>query len=92
MQVDVAEMDKMVEQMMSRMLSKEFLSQPMRDMCSRYPTWLAANRDKITPAELANYEKQYGCFQVTPSSGHASMCMWNQLMRGCAYFGAENCC
>jgi len=92
MQVDVAEMDKMVEQMMSRMLSKEFLSQPMRDMCSRYPTWLAANRDKITPAELANYEKQYGCFQVTTAIGNACTCMWNQLMRGCAYFGAENCC
>jgi len=57
------DVDKMVEQMMGKFLSKDYLEQPMRDLCSKYPTYLKENKGKIPATDYANYEKQYECFQ-----------------------------
>jgi len=60
---DPSELDKMVESMMSQMMSKEFLYHPIKDVTDKYPGWLAEQKNKQPREELTKYEKQYECFQ-----------------------------
>jgi peroxin-19 len=56
-------MDGVIEKMMSELMSKEYLYEPMKDVCERYPTWLKDNKSKVTAEDFAKYEQQYSCFQ-----------------------------
>lgn len=59
-------MDTMIEKLMQSMLSKDVLYAPMKDIESRYPAWLQANKPpagKLTRDEYTQYEKQYTILQ-----------------------------
>lgn len=47
-------MGNVVDGMMKQLLSKEFMYEPMKDICERFPTWLAENKEKLSPED---YEK-----------------------------------
>ena len=47
-------MGNVVDGMMKQLLSREFMYEPMKDICARFPKWLAENKDKLTPED---YEK-----------------------------------
>ena len=47
-------MGDVVDGMMKQLLSKEFMYEPMKDICERFPTWLAENKEKLNPED---YEK-----------------------------------
>lgn len=86
--MDPSKMDAMVEEMMSKMMSKEYLSQPMRDICERYPAWLRENQSKYSTEEFRNFEKQYECFQrickefdKDPQDSKAVMDLMNELQQ-----------
>ncbi|KAF9405855.1 Peroxisome chaperone and import receptor [Podila epigama] len=49
-----------LEGMMEQLMSKDILYEPMFDLQQRYPQWLKDTKDKISEAEYARYEKQYG--------------------------------
>jgi len=57
------EMDQAVEKMMGKFLSKDYLEQPMRDLCAKYPAFLKESQGKISATDYENYEKQYKTFQ-----------------------------
>ncbi|XP_014234654.1 peroxisomal biogenesis factor 19 [Trichogramma pretiosum] len=44
--------------MMQSLLSKDVLYPSMKDLIDKYPAWLDENREKLSPEELARYEKQ----------------------------------
>jgi peroxin-19 len=48
----------MMEAFLKDVLSKDVLYEPFRDMRNMYPSWLAANRDKLPADEYARFEKQ----------------------------------
>jgi len=56
-------MERMVEQMMGSMLSREHLYQPMKDIAERYPAYLRDNAESISEADMTNYRKQQACFE-----------------------------
>mmetsp|Transcript_9356 Transcript_9356/g.22524 ORF Transcript_9356/g.22524 Transcript_9356/m.22524 type:complete len:295 (+) Transcript_9356:123-1007(+) len=53
------DMQSLVDSLMEQLLSKEVLYQPMRDIASRYPEWLQANRDALSAEDLDKYERQH---------------------------------
>lgn len=48
----------MMEQMMRQLLSKDVLYEPLVDLSSKYPAWLAANKPKISQTQYESYSKQ----------------------------------
>lgn len=56
-------MGQVVNGMMKQLLSKEFMYEPMKDICQQYPKWLAENKTRISETEYQNYGKQYQYFQ-----------------------------
>lgn len=57
------DVDKMVEKMMQELVSKEYLYEPMKDVCDRYPKWLEENKGKHSNEDYDKYVQQYGCFK-----------------------------
>ena len=57
-----AGLDAMMADMMSKMFSKDVLKDPIKAIAGKYPDWIAANREKHSADEFANYERQFGCF------------------------------
>ena len=57
-----ASMDAMLDSMMAEMLSKEYLYQPMKDIDSRWPAWLAEQKPKLSAKQFKDYESQAACF------------------------------
>jgi len=55
--------DKMVEGLMSQMLSKDVLYPPIKDITNKFPKYLEENKDSLDDAKFKEYEKQYECFQ-----------------------------
>jgi hypothetical protein len=49
--------DDVVEGMTKQLLSKDIMYEPMKQICDRYPDWLAANRDKLSSDEYEMYVK-----------------------------------
>ncbi|KAI0240943.1 Peroxisomal biogenesis factor 19 [Lamellibrachia satsuma] len=45
--------------MMKNLLSKEVLYPSLKEISSKYPAWLSANKDKIKAKDWENYSKQY---------------------------------
>ena len=47
-------MGSVVDGMMKQLLSKEFMYEPMKDICEKFPKWLAENKGKLSEED---YEK-----------------------------------
>ena len=47
-----------LDSVVSELLNKDTLYEPMRLLKEEYPAWLEANWDKISNANLENYNKQ----------------------------------
>ena len=56
-------MGQVVNGMMKQLLSKEFMYEPMKDICQQYPKWLAENKARLSDSEYQNYGSQYQYFQ-----------------------------
>ncbi len=54
---------QVVNGMMKQLLSKEFMYEPMKDICDSFPSWLAENKSKLNEKEYEQYGKQYQYFQ-----------------------------
>ena len=48
-----------LESMMKSILSKDLLYPPLRDLCDKYPDWLADNRSQLSEAAFDKYNKQF---------------------------------
>ena len=48
-----------LESMMKSILSKDLLYPPLKDLCDKYPDWLADNRSRLSESDFDNYNKQY---------------------------------
>ncbi|KAJ3680543.1 hypothetical protein LUZ60_016821 [Juncus effusus] len=53
------DMESIVETMMQQLLSPEILHEPMKEIASKYPTWLESNKPNLSKDEFARYTKQY---------------------------------
>ncbi|KAI9282375.1 Pex19 protein [Umbelopsis sp. AD052] len=56
---DNSEFQNMLEGMMSQLMSKELLYEPMKDLATKYPDWLEKNKDTTPKDEYEKYEQQY---------------------------------
>ena len=54
---------QVVDGMMKQLLSKEFMYEPMKDICNQFPKWLAENKHHLNDQEYKRYGKQYQYFQ-----------------------------
>jgi peroxin-19 len=52
-----------IDTVMKQLLDKELMYTPMKEVCDRYPAWLAKNRDALSSEEYGRYGKQYEYFQ-----------------------------
>ncbi|KAL7430102.1 hypothetical protein ACHAXM_001997 [Skeletonema potamos] len=52
-----------VDSVMKQLLDKELMYEPMKEVCTRYPKWLASNKDKLSMEEYQKYGTQYQYFQ-----------------------------
>ncbi|CAK0785827.1 hypothetical protein CVIRNUC_009039 [Coccomyxa viridis] len=53
----------LADTIMQQLLSKDVLYQPMKDIGSKYPTWLATHRESLPAGEVQRYEAQYRFIQ-----------------------------
>ncbi|CAO3599518.1 unnamed protein product [Absidia cylindrospora] len=51
--------ENVLEGMMSQLMSKEMLYEPMKDLVEKYPSWLKENKDKTEKAQYEKYEQQF---------------------------------
>ena len=49
----------MMENMMQSLLSSDILYPPLKELCNKYPEWLAENRQSLKSKEYDDYNKQY---------------------------------
>jgi peroxin-19 len=60
---DKNDSNNLVDNMMKQLLDKDLMYEPMREVCNRFPKYLAENKDKISQDEFTRYVKQYQYFQ-----------------------------
>ncbi|CEI95362.1 hypothetical protein RMCBS344292_09551 [Rhizopus microsporus] len=60
---DNGEFENVLEGMMSQLMSKELLYEPMKDLAQKYPDWLEKNKDKTDNKEYEKYKEQYSICQ-----------------------------
>ncbi|TYZ64335.1 hypothetical protein PybrP1_012304 [[Pythium] brassicae (nom. inval.)] len=53
----------LVDGMMQQLLSKDVMYDPMRQICERYPEWLAEKESLLSKEDYERYGKQYQYFQ-----------------------------
>ncbi|KAI9487260.1 MAG: Pex19 protein [Benjaminiella poitrasii] len=56
---DNGEFEGVLEGMMSQLMSKELLYEPMKDLCGKYPAWLEAHKEDTNKAEYEKYKEQH---------------------------------
>ncbi|KAI8984600.1 Pex19 protein [Mycotypha africana] len=62
---DNGEFEGVLEGMMSQLMSKELLYEPMKDLRDKYPKWLEEHKDTIDKAEYEKYQQQMNmCQQI----------------------------
>ncbi|KAI8071364.1 Pex19 protein [Gongronella butleri] len=62
---DNGDFENVLEGMMSQLMSKEMLYEPMKELAEKYPEWLASNKEKTDKEEYAKYEQQFDmCKQI----------------------------
>lgn len=55
--------NEVIDGVMRQLLSKDLMYDPTKQICDKFPEWLAIHRKNLTQAEYNNYGKQYQCFQ-----------------------------
>lgn len=55
--------NEVVDGMMRQLLSKELMYEPMKQVCDKYPEWLATQVDALSKEEYERYGTQYQFFQ-----------------------------
>ena len=53
----------LIDTVMKQLLDKELMYTPMKEVCDRYPAWLAKNKETLSTQEYGRYGKQYEYFQ-----------------------------
>ena len=62
---DNGEFEGVLEGMMSQLMSKELLYEPMKDLSEKYPAWLEEHKDSTDKAQLEKYKQQHElCLQI----------------------------
>lgn len=62
---DNGEFEGVLEGMMSQLMSKELLYEPMKDLADKYPAWLEKNKTTTDKAEYEKYKQQHAiCTQI----------------------------
>ncbi|CAO3593624.1 unnamed protein product [Absidia cylindrospora] len=56
---DGGDFENVLEGMMSQLMSKEMLYEPMKDMVGKYPSWLKENKEKTEKDQYEKYEQQF---------------------------------
>ncbi|KAI8579683.1 hypothetical protein K450DRAFT_56970 [Umbelopsis ramanniana AG] len=56
---DNSDFQNMLEGMMSQLMSKELLYEPMKDLAAKYPDWLDKNKDTTPKDEYEKYKQQH---------------------------------
>ena len=52
-----------VDNVMKQLLDKDLMYEPMKEVCTRYPAWLATHKDTLSSQEYQRYGTQYQYFQ-----------------------------
>ena len=52
-----------VDGVMKQLLDKDLMYEPMKEVCSRFPKWLAENKEELDDKEYERYGTQYRYFQ-----------------------------
>ncbi|KAI8853213.1 Pex19 protein [Chytridium lagenaria] len=55
--------ENMFEGIMEQIMSKDLLYEPMKDLVTKYPEWLAANKEKISAEDYTRYNQQLSIIQ-----------------------------
>lgn len=55
---ELGDMNKVIEQMMAELTSKEILYEPFTEMIAKYPDWIKENESKLDTEPLNNYREQ----------------------------------
>uniref|UniRef100_A0A7S2BNY5 Pex19 protein n=1 Tax=Octactis speculum TaxID=3111310 RepID=A0A7S2BNY5_9STRA len=55
--------NQVVDGMMRQLLSKELMYEPIKQVCEKYPEWLAVQVDSLDKEEYERYGNQYQFFQ-----------------------------
>ena len=63
MENNKGDFDDIVDGMMRQLLAKELMYEPMKNVCERFPVWLAESKDKLTEEDYIRYGTQYQYFQ-----------------------------
>jgi len=56
-------MDHLLNGMMNQLLNKDLMYEPMKDICEKYPEWLAKNKKELSDEDYQRYGHQYQYFQ-----------------------------
>jgi Pex19 protein family len=73
-------MSSLVDTIMHQLLSKDVLYQPMKDIGTKYPEWLAANKSTLDPEQYKQYEEQYEYIQKICTMYETDPENYSQLM------------
>ncbi|CAM9128300.1 unnamed protein product [Phaeothamnion confervicola] len=57
------EYNEVVDNILQQLLSKELMYDPIKQVCDKYPEWLAQHRARFTQEEYTRYGTQYQYFQ-----------------------------
>lgn len=55
---DDASLQEALEGMMSQLMSKDLLYEPIKDLCAKYPDYLATNAKSLPDEDLKRFKKQ----------------------------------
>ncbi|KAL7548285.1 hypothetical protein ACHAWF_016743, partial [Thalassiosira exigua] len=55
--------DDVVDGVMKQLLDKDLMYEPMKEVCLRFPKWLAENKERLGDEEYKKYGMQYTYFQ-----------------------------
>lgn len=56
-------MDHLLDGLMQQLLSKDVLYEPMKELASKYPSYLLDHADALTPDQVSCYRSQLDCIQ-----------------------------
>ncbi|KAJ1887829.1 Peroxisome chaperone and import receptor [Kickxella alabastrina] len=56
---DDPQLDSLVDDVIGQLMSKDVLSQPLKDLDTAYPAYLKKNKDSLSAEEYGRYEKQH---------------------------------
>jgi peroxin-19 len=78
--------DQVIDGMMRQLLSKELMYDPMKQVCKKYPMWLAEAKAQLTDEEYKRYGMQYqyfqrivACYETTPDNYPRLMELMNDI-------------